>query len=65
MLIRLKAKCWAKDQGINFKASLHWCQRFMKQHDLSVRRKTTITQKLPEEPVEGGNTEEGEDDDSV
>ena len=28
-LICLKAKCWAKDHGINFKASLHWCQRFM------------------------------------
>ena len=24
-----KAKCWAKDHGINFKASLDWCQRFM------------------------------------
>ena len=29
MLIHLKAKYWAKDHGINFKASLHWCQRFM------------------------------------
>ena len=28
-LIRLKAKCWAKDHGINFKASLDWCQRSM------------------------------------
>ena len=30
-----------------------------------MRRKTTIAQTLPEEPVEGGNTEEGKDDDSV
>ena len=28
-LIRLKAKCWAIDHGINFKASLDWCQRLM------------------------------------
>ena len=28
-IIRLKANCWAKDHGINFKASLDWCQRFM------------------------------------
>ena len=28
-LLRIKAECWAKDQGINFKVSLHWCQRFM------------------------------------
>ena len=51
-LIRLKAKFWAKDQGINFKASLYWCQRFMKQHDLFVRKKTTVAQKLPEEHEE-------------
>ena len=50
--IHLKAICWAKVQGINFKASLHWRQRFMKRHDLSVRRKTTVAQKLPEEHEE-------------
>ena len=27
--ICLKAKCWAINHGINLKASLDWCQRFM------------------------------------
>ena len=31
-----------------FKASVHWCHRFMDRHDLSIRRRTTISQKLPE-----------------
>ena len=50
-VIRLKAKSMAKARNIaesEFKASVHWCHRFMDQHDLSIRRRTTISQKLPE-----------------
>ena len=31
-----------------FIASVHWCHCFMDRHDLSIRRRTTISQKLPE-----------------
>ncbi|KAK2549135.1 Pogo transposable element with KRAB domain [Acropora cervicornis] len=31
-----------------FIASVHWCHRFMDRHDLSICRRTTISQKLPE-----------------
>jgi len=31
----------------NFKCSAHWLARFLKRHDLSLRRKTKISQKLP------------------
>ena len=31
-----------------FKASVHWCHHFMDQHGLSICRRTTISQKLPE-----------------
>ena len=50
-VIRLKAKSMAKARNIaesEFKASVHWCHRFMDRHDLSIRRRTTISQKLPE-----------------
>ena len=30
-----------------FKASKHWCQRFMKRNGLSLRQKTTLAQRLP------------------
>ena len=30
-----------------FKASNHWCQRFMKRNGLSLRQKTTLAQRLP------------------
>ena len=48
--IRLKAKLYAKDMNIvDFKASSNWCYRFMARHNLSIRRKTHITQKLPDD----------------
>jgi len=31
----------------DFKASIHWVQRFMKRHGLCIRQKTKISQKLP------------------
>ena len=48
-VIRLKAKSMAKVRKVaesEFKASVHWCHRFMDQHDLSIRRRTTISHKL-------------------
>ena len=48
--ICLKAKLYAKDMNIiDFKASSNWCYRFMARHDLSIRRKTHISQKLPDD----------------
>ena len=45
-VIRLKAKSMAKARNIaesEFRASVHWCHRFMDRHDLSIRRRTTIS----------------------
>ena len=48
--IRLKAKLYAKDMNIvDFKASTNWCYHFMARHALSIRRKTHISQKLPDD----------------
>ena len=47
--MRLKALHIVKQ--INFdmklKASAKWCYLFMKRHDISIRRRTSIAQKLP------------------
>ena len=32
-----------------FKASLSWCYRFLKRENLSIHRRTTVAQKLPED----------------
>ena len=45
-VIHLKAKLMSKAR--NVKASVHWCHRFMDRHDLSICRRTTISQKIPE-----------------
>ncbi len=48
--LRLQAKLIAKDLGIDpgsFTASPNWCYGFMRRNDLSVRRRTHISQKLP------------------
>ena len=46
--IRLKALQFAREiGGLQFKASVGWCERFMRRNLLSVRRRTHITQKLP------------------
>ena len=51
-MIRLKAIELSKDPQYDipagqFKASNHWCQRFMKRNGLSLRQKTTLAQRLP------------------
>ena len=53
-LVRLKALELAKSKkyGIpegHFKAGNHWCQRFMKRNGLSLRQKTTLAQRLPDD----------------
>ena len=53
-LVRLKALDLAKDEKYNipeghFKAGNHWCQRFMKRNNLSLRQKTTLAQRLPDD----------------
>ena len=49
--LRLKALKLAKKdpKAQNFKASVHCCYAFMKRHSLSIRRRTHISQKLPED----------------
>ena len=49
--LRLKALNIAKntENAQQFKASIDWCYGFMKRHDLSIRRRTHISQKLPED----------------
>ena len=53
--LRLKAKMLARkvQHDINayksFKASQNWCYRFMGRHHLSVRKRTTIAQRLPDD----------------
>ena len=53
-IVRLKALELAKNEkyGIpegHFKAGNHWCQRFMKRNGLSLRQKTTLAQRLPDD----------------
>jgi len=47
--VRLQAKLMAKlePSAASFKASYSWARRFMERNDLSVRRRTTLTQRLP------------------
>ena len=51
-MVRLKALEISKDAKYeipvgHFKASNHWCQRFMKRNGLLLRQKTTLAQHLP------------------
>ena len=49
-IIRLKAKSVAQKLGLEqFKASKCWCYRFMDRFGFSIRRQTTIAQKLPQD----------------
>ena len=53
-LVRLKALDMTKNEkyGIpegQFKAGNHWCQPFMKRNGLSLRQKTTLAQRLPDD----------------
>ena len=48
--IRIDALMWAgrtKDNAKDFKATNGWCTRFMKRHNLELRLKTKIAQRLP------------------
>ena len=47
-VIHLKALEFARAANIpNFKASLGWCRRMMRRNGLSLRRRTTLAQRLP------------------
>ena len=53
-LVRLEAFELAKHKKYHipeghFKAGNHWCQNFMKRNGLSLRQKTTLTQRLPDD----------------
>ena len=51
-VICLKAKSVAQKFGIaeeSFKASKRWCYGFMERYGFSIRRRTTIAQKLPQD----------------
>ena len=55
--IRLKAKALAKEMGIaNFTGAQSWCTRFMKGNNLSIRCKTTLSQRLPADFEEKAST---------
>lgn len=48
--IRMKAKVLAAEMKIeNFTGNSSWCYRFMKRKNLSVRMRTTVGQKLPDD----------------
>lgn len=48
--VKIKAKIIAKQMKIaTFKASQGWCNRFFRRHNLSMRRRTHIAQRLPED----------------
>ena len=47
-VIRLKALSIAQNTNIkDFKASVRWCNAFLERHGFSIRRRTTVAQKLP------------------
>ena len=47
LMLRLKAKEFSKDP--EFKASLGWYQKWKRRHSVSLRTKTTLAQRLPED----------------
>ena len=48
-MIQMQAKALSADDC--FKASRGWLKRFMKRYDLSLRRKTTISQAVPSDVI--------------
>ena len=50
-MIREKAKALADPLGTDFKASVGWLRLFMKRKNLSLRRKTSVCQKTPEDAI--------------
>ena len=52
-IVRLQALRLAKEQSITeFKKSMNWCRRFFGRNNLSIRRRTTISQRLPSDHEE-------------
>ena len=50
VVIRARARQIAEDRGLtNFIGGPAWCHRFMKRNDLSVRARTTVGQRLPQD----------------
>ena len=47
LMLRLKAKEFSEDP--EFKASLGWYQKWKRRHSISLRTKTTLAQRLPED----------------
>ena len=47
LMLRLKAKEFSEDP--EFKASLGWYQKWKRRHSVSLRTKTTLAQRLPED----------------
>ena len=47
LMVRLKAKEFSEDP--EFKASLGWYQKWKRRHSISLRTKTTLAQRLPED----------------
>lgn len=51
--LRLKACTWAQEMGaVGFAGGTSWCFRFMRRNYLSIRARTTLCQKLPEDFAE-------------
>lgn len=51
-MIQIQARRIAERLNIDttqFRASLGWCIRFLRRHGLSIRRRTTLAQRLPDE----------------
>ena len=47
LMVRLKAKEFSEDP--EFKAPLGWYQKWKRRHSISLRTKTTLAQRLPED----------------
>ncbi|KAL1448367.1 hypothetical protein MTO96_044086 [Rhipicephalus appendiculatus] len=51
--LRLKARTWVQEMGVvGFAGGPSWCFRFMRRNCLSIRARTTLCQKLPEDFAE-------------
>ena len=48
-MLHIQQKALKLSTNPSFKASIGWAQKFMKRHDLTLRLKTKISQKLPDD----------------